>query len=187
MGGFWQLLCRLGRRLYPSLYTRAADHAMDRLLRDVLLPLYLRQLSPSTPSIQGSGPSASPLTQESDPRVVALLCGYGPSLWRLFRLYAVSPMGPMPRHLHFPDDAQQSEVGFHDLVYDTQGDRHPVFPDTDLSQLFFSSSPPLYARSARLPGYVRAYLNSCLGRSRALPTLTPPTLPPSSASPRRRS
>lgn len=110
MGGFWQLLCRLGRRLYPSLYTRAADNAMDRLLRDVLLPLYLRHLSPSSPPTQGNGPSASPLTQGSDTRVVLLLCGYGPSLWRLFRLYAVSPMGAMPRHLHFPDDAQQSEV-----------------------------------------------------------------------------
>jgi hypothetical protein len=84
-------------------------------------------------------------------------------------------MGPMPRQLHFPDDAQQSEVGFHAILYTHRATGIP-FPLIQIPHcpLFLLPRPCMSAAPDHLAVHARTPTHPWAGAEPSPPGPLPP-------------
>jgi len=101
---FVALMVRVAKAAFPKLYDKDSGAALDRIMKQVVLPLFMMG---SEAVVELSGPSATTL---DDMRIFLLLSEYTSNLWRVFRSYSHDPLGRTPlTNEVFPLDAQTSE------------------------------------------------------------------------------
>lgn len=105
---FYQILLHIARTVYPHLYSYDATVAFNKILLEMVLPLFVW--------CKGHCKLGSTDILLKEERIALALLTYSPNLWKVFLTYAADAVGKVPEvSLTFPDNAQASERGMHKL------------------------------------------------------------------------
>eukprot|EP01039_Chlorochromonas_danica_P011436 gene11436-12786_t len=105
---FYQILLHIARTVYPHLYSYDATVAFNKILLEMVLPLFVW--------CKGHCKLGNTDILLREERVALVLLTYSPNLWKVFLTYAADAVGKVPEvSLTFPDNAQASERGMYKL------------------------------------------------------------------------
>jgi len=101
---WYSILLKISQIVYPTVYSQSASEALNKILLESILPLYIW-------CSQGHSKLGTTDPLVADERIALLFMTYAPNLWKVFLSYACDSTSKAPAiTLSYPNHAQAAEA-----------------------------------------------------------------------------